>query len=477
MKRTKTSRRALLMSVLSMLMCCAMLVGSTFAWFTDSVTSAENKIVAGVLDVKMYYDNLAGASTANWWVNPTEVTGETELFKTIYDDDHKYKTADIKWEPGVVVVENFYICNKGDVALEYKFTLDAQPVNYVEVDGELKSLADVLKVAVVPGSYVLPSASNMSTYMASAVWENLSDFSFSNHLIPDPSGADSTIDYDDATRTFAVLLYWEPSANDDDYNLKNGKKAVNAEKEPVEEGLSIDVGVNLFATQYTYEHDSRGNTYDRGVLDNMTGAEALKNGDKAAMNVNVAFPNAIEEQIADYNAMSVKIESAALTAPIVAHLGSDGYFTADEAYVDGAEIAFDSINIGSGSYNGYKFALNLPKDQTYTLTFTGAGYRQYRTTVKLTDDATVNVWNNAMGSEQAVVTVGAEEVTKATITFLAGDIDNSGKIDSKDQTEVSNRFGTTLDTSKADSRVKYDLNRDGKIDSGDTSRILTSWGK
>ena len=53
MTNSKTTRRALVLSVLSLLLCCSMLVGTTFAWFTDSVTSGKNKIVAGNLDIEL----------------------------------------------------------------------------------------------------------------------------------------------------------------------------------------------------------------------------------------------------------------------------------------------------------------------------------------------------------------------------------------------------------------------------------------
>ena len=62
MKKNQT-RRALLMSALSLLLCCSMLIGTTFAWFTDSVTSGRNTIQSGNLDVELeYYD----AETKNW---------------------------------------------------------------------------------------------------------------------------------------------------------------------------------------------------------------------------------------------------------------------------------------------------------------------------------------------------------------------------------------------------------------------------
>ena len=57
MPNKKITRRALLTSMLSLLLCFAMLVGTTFAWFTDSVTSANNIIKSGILDVELTYSD------------------------------------------------------------------------------------------------------------------------------------------------------------------------------------------------------------------------------------------------------------------------------------------------------------------------------------------------------------------------------------------------------------------------------------
>ena len=103
MIQSKHTKRALLASVLSVVACCALLIGSTFAWFTDEVTSGNNKIVAGNLDVELeYYDTAAKA-----W-KPVE--GETALFD-----------ATDLWEPGFTQVAYFRITNQGSLALKYQF--------------------------------------------------------------------------------------------------------------------------------------------------------------------------------------------------------------------------------------------------------------------------------------------------------------------------------------------------------------------
>ena len=75
MTNRKTTRRALFMSVISLMLCCAMLVGTTFAWFTDEVTSVNNIIKAGNLDVELYYQ-VEGDSA---W-NPVRVSCHSQRY-------------------------------------------------------------------------------------------------------------------------------------------------------------------------------------------------------------------------------------------------------------------------------------------------------------------------------------------------------------------------------------------------------------
>ena len=76
MKQTKQTRRALSASILSVVLCAAMLIGTTFAWFTDSVTSGRNQIVAGNLDVELEYATATEGTLGGW----TSVNDATDLF-------------------------------------------------------------------------------------------------------------------------------------------------------------------------------------------------------------------------------------------------------------------------------------------------------------------------------------------------------------------------------------------------------------
>ena len=63
---TKSTKRALLVSVLSLFVCFTMLIGTTYAWFTDSVTSSGNIIKTGTLEVTLEYAKKAPEKDEDW---------------------------------------------------------------------------------------------------------------------------------------------------------------------------------------------------------------------------------------------------------------------------------------------------------------------------------------------------------------------------------------------------------------------------
>ena len=207
--KTKTTRRALLLSALSLLMCVSMLVGTTFAWFTDSVQSGINTIQAGNLDVQLFHEDRGGSG---------EVGNTTKLFDDV-----------TLWEPGAMVYEKLTVKNNGSLALKYTLKLNAEDV--VTVDG--KSLQDVLRVAILDAAPTRESIKGATTVA-------LKDFALNyNDRALTAGNSDS----------FYLAIYWEPTANDNDYNLSTAMK--------------VNIGVDLVATQYTYETDSYDDQYDK----------------------------------------------------------------------------------------------------------------------------------------------------------------------------------------------------------------------
>ena len=112
MNNTKTTKRALLSGIMAMLLCVTMLIGSTFAWFTDSASTAVNKIQAGTLDVALEMKNADGT-----WVN---AEGQTLKWKTADNRDQDK----ILWEPGCTYeLQPVVIKNNGNLALKYKIVI------------------------------------------------------------------------------------------------------------------------------------------------------------------------------------------------------------------------------------------------------------------------------------------------------------------------------------------------------------------
>ena len=109
MNNTKTAKRALLSSVMAMLICITMLIGTTFAWFTDSASTAVNKIQAGTLEVQLLDEqgNSLEGQTLTWKKAAGAPADEQVL-----------------WEPGCTYnLQSFKIKNNGNLALKYKIVI------------------------------------------------------------------------------------------------------------------------------------------------------------------------------------------------------------------------------------------------------------------------------------------------------------------------------------------------------------------
>ena len=216
MTNTKTTKRSLLASVMALFLCFTMLLGTTFAWFTDSVTSANNIIKAGNLDIELYHSDKA--------VTDEKVGESTKLFDEV-----------ALWEPGVMVWEELTVKNEGDLALKYQLTLNV--LEATKIDGV--SFASMLKVALVDDGFEY-TRENVEA-IAADEWQDLATFTLADKL-------DKT-----ENEVYGIVIWWQPSDNDNLFNMNNGNKG----KE-----VSVQVGVTLLATQLEAENDAFGNDYD-----------------------------------------------------------------------------------------------------------------------------------------------------------------------------------------------------------------------
>ena len=131
MFNSKITKRALISSVVSLVLCVAMLLGTTYAWFTASVTSTGNIIQAGTLKVSLEYADEA----------------------PVDKDDALWKDASqgaifnyTKWEPGYADVKYIKVENEGNLALQYALTIVPNDATAAETD-----LAEVIDVYLFDG--------------------------------------------------------------------------------------------------------------------------------------------------------------------------------------------------------------------------------------------------------------------------------------------------------------------------------------
>ena len=116
MTNSKTTRKALLSSALALTMCVAMLIGTTFAWFTDTASTAVNKIQSGTLDVALEMATAwdTEGKPATW----ASAEGKTLAFKKAAG---AAENEAVLWEPGCTYeLPELRVVNNGNLALKYK---------------------------------------------------------------------------------------------------------------------------------------------------------------------------------------------------------------------------------------------------------------------------------------------------------------------------------------------------------------------
>lgn len=210
MTSSKSTKRALLTSALALLMCVTMLIGATFAWFTDTASTAVNKIQAGNLKVDLEMQKPDGS-----WES---AEGKTLEWKTA---DNRAQT-DILWEPGCTYeLPQLRVVNKGNLALKYKVVFSA-----INGDEDAMKLAEVLDVSL--------NGNKVGTLKDALTSTDPDGFAHGNLPAEGTSGE------------LKITVQMQTTAGND------------------YQGLSIGgIAVTLLATQDTVESDSFGNTYDK----------------------------------------------------------------------------------------------------------------------------------------------------------------------------------------------------------------------
>ena len=148
MNESTKTKKALRGSLFALFLCIILLIGTTFAWFTDTASTGVNKIQAGNLKV----DIVDATNTAK------SLKGDTLKFTDVNN------STDILWEPGVTFnTPAFKIKNAGNLALKYKLTLNG-------VTGD-QELLDAITFSVVDEN---GKAVNLDTFEGKLAKEGMS---------------------------------------------------------------------------------------------------------------------------------------------------------------------------------------------------------------------------------------------------------------------------------------------------------------
>ncbi|MBQ8311208.1 MAG: hypothetical protein IJX80_09390 [Clostridia bacterium] len=225
MTNIKSTKHALLSSVLALFLCFAMLLGTTFAWFTDSVTSANNIIKTGNLDIELEYAKVVGGSITDW----ATVQGANEIFD-----------PNALWEPGRVEVVYLKVSNLGTLALKYQLGVNVVNESVGKNGaGEDIKLSDHLVFKVVEMPDTLTTYTDREAVATAAGTEKgLKDYN-SDTTALEVGGTD-----------YVALIVYMPESVGNEANYRG------------DDIPTITLGVNLYATQQMSEKDSFGDNYD-----------------------------------------------------------------------------------------------------------------------------------------------------------------------------------------------------------------------
>ena len=235
MTNSKSTKRALVSSALAILMCVAMLIGTTFAWFTDTASTGVNKIQAGNLDIELQMKDKDG----NW------VNAEGKTLPFLVEGKIPADGTQILWEPGCTYyVPEVRVLNKGNLAVKFEYIPEA-----LGVTGKLAEVLElVFKTPVdANGEEVNIEPEILKPGEASPEW------SFGYHMLESAGN-----EYQNATAT--------------------------------------GICVTVVATQATYEKDSIDDQYDKDAeypISVTTGDELQAIVSNATAPVNIVLANSI----------------------------------------------------------------------------------------------------------------------------------------------------------------------------------------
>ncbi len=247
MKFKASKKTSLLLSLFCILMCVTVLIGTSFAWFTDTVTSGSNRIQTGTLKVGMEYRTVTLGQASQSW---TDANGAGDIL----DPDALY-------EPGYVSLTLFRIENKGSLSFKYQLALKLAEQQGINVFGEPFKLSDYLSFNLIPlaGTDKEKALGETATYQRedalALLNNNPAELGFNaqntvDAVMPVKENGNANDKYD----VVALVIYMPETV---------GNKAMYDTTAP-----SVSLDFKLVATQYTDEKDSFDQYYDEKAVYN-----------------------------------------------------------------------------------------------------------------------------------------------------------------------------------------------------------------
>ena len=414
MTSSKSTKRALISSALAILMCVAMLIGTTFAWFTDTASTGVNKVQAGNLDLEVQYRTTAGG---DW--------------KTLDNATDLFGAEGTLFEPGHTRVVELKIKNAGNLALKYKIGMNVvSETAGTNKAGNPYKLSDYLKVATTSIQQYNPT-DQISSLMEQLIFQK-GDFGmwtardFANFELKTDSNGNVHALQPGAAQILGIKVYMPETVG-------NEANAISTEK-----AASINFGLNVVATQYTVESDSYGTQYDKDApldFEPVSTADELKAAAANGKNVQLTQDVTLTDALTFNNAVTIDLNGKTLTSS----LNSAGYSLvarADATIVNGTYK-------GTGTARGIAACGNL-KMRNVTVDVAGqvgvacsAADRQYTiedSTIKggyalcnFNNNATINVSNSTLeGKNTGFYHNGSNSGLNLTVTGTKINAGNNG---------------------------------------------------
>ena len=374
--KLKSKKSALLLSFTSLLLCFAMLAGSTFAWFTDTATTGVNKIQAGNLDIEVEY----------------RTTAEGE-WKALDKATDLFGAEGTLFEPGHTRVVELKIENAGNLALKYKIGMNVvSETAGTNKDGNPYKLSNYLKVATSPIQQYDPNAGphDVSYVMEQLIFDKGNSLpwehrDFANFEL-DKNERNHVLDLQPGDAQILGIKVYMPESVGNEANALTSAQAA-----------SITFGLNILATQYTTESDSYGTQYDKDATYPIVANNQAE----------------LEDVIANNNSVTIMTTAGTYTLPAIAgnktvtilgdestviDMTTSGIISAQNVGLD-LTIEGATVQFANDNYKGVTHSKKLTyKDCTITgKQFLYANEVEFINCKFVQDTADYNVWTYGAG--------------------------------------------------------------------------------